>query len=171
MPRRKLSDDSKNQRLDEVVAGKLDPVDGAYSSEQRESDARALRMRLSGATYREVARALDFAGPSGAHQAVQRELGRRLVEPANDLREIELLRLERIQAALWIHIITPNVDIATLEKAVARLLQVSRRRSDLLGLDAPKKLDITHQIRAMAIAEGLDPDQAVLDAQAIISRQ
>ncbi len=41
----------------------------------------------------------------------------------------------------------------------------AERCSKLLGLDEPKKIDITQQLRDRAVAEGLDPDQAVRDAQ------
>lgn len=163
------------------------------TSEAHLNDALALRLRLSGATYPDIAKQLGYAGPSGAHAAVDRELRRRLTEPADQLRAIELLRLDRMQAALWKVLTSPlalgleianggdaddaenaaaalakKVQFFELEKAIGRLLQISKRRADLMGLDAPKKVDITTQIRDMAIAEGLDPDQAVRDAEAFI---
>jgi len=42
--------------------------------------------------------------------------------------------------------------------------------SKLLGLDAPIRIDIEHRIREMALQEGLDPDEAVEEARAIIKR-
>jgi len=43
------------------------------------------------------------------------------------------------------------------------------RRIKLLGLDAPIKIDVTEHVRAMAIAAGLDPDEAVMEAEKVIS--
>ena len=43
------------------------------------------------------------------------------------------------------------------------------RRCALLGLDAPTKIDIETRIRAAATEMGLDPDDAVQEAQRIIS--
>jgi hypothetical protein len=42
------------------------------------------------------------------------------------------------------------------------------RRIKLLGLDAPHKIDITKRIRAFATAQGLDPDEAVAEAQLVL---
>lgn len=42
------------------------------------------------------------------------------------------------------------------------------RRIKLLGLDAPLKIDLEQRIRGMAIAFGLDPEQAVSEAMAVI---
>jgi hypothetical protein len=47
------------------------------------------------------------------------------------------------------------------------LLKALQQERELLGLDAPTKVDIEHTIRQMAEAEGLDPDEAVKEAERI----
>lgn len=160
-----------------AVMQKLDGADGAepYSTHNTASanvairDARALRLRLAGVPYPEIAAQLNFTTAKLAWDSVQRELRRRLVEPADQLRDLELMRLDRVQMVVWKVIVDPNSRFVDVDKAVKTFLQVSKRRADLLGLDAPKKIDISRQIREMAIAEGLDPEQAIKDAETVIN--
>jgi len=42
------------------------------------------------------------------------------------------------------------------------------RRCKLLGLDAPTRVDITARLRELALAEGLDPDEAEREALAAV---
>lgn len=42
------------------------------------------------------------------------------------------------------------------------------RRIKLLGIDAPVKVDITERVRAFALAQGFDPEEAVTEAQRIV---
>ena len=45
---------------------------------------------------------------------------------------------------------------------------VSRRRARYLGFDAPARIDVEHRIRILAAEMGLDPDEAVAEAQRIL---
>jgi hypothetical protein len=87
-------------------------------------------MRLAGATYQVIADRLEWSGPSGAHQEVARAL-RAGEGAADDLRELELARLDVLQAAVWPRAVAGHLP------SVDRVLAVMRRRSRLLGLDAP----------------------------------
>jgi hypothetical protein len=142
----------------------------------------AVRLRLSGASYEDIARQLDYAGRGGAYAAVTRELKRRLYEPAEELRTLELERLDRAQVAVWKVIVQhacpvncPQEHVHEMEpdprdvvNAVSAYLRISKRRAELLGLDAPKKIDISAAIRQMAVDNGLDPEAALRDAQQVI---
>ena len=55
-----------------------------------------------------------------------------------------------------------NADSATI------VLRCMERSSKLLGLDAPQKVDITHRLRLMAEAEGLDYEELLAEAQSVI---
>ena len=101
------------------------------ATEARERRRRAVEMRLAGATYQVIADRLDWSGPSGAHQEVARAL-RAGEGPAGQLREVELARLDVLQAAVW-----PKAVAGHL-KSVDRTLSIMARRSRLLGLDAPR---------------------------------
>lgn len=49
------------------------------------------------------------------------------------------------------------------------VLQSLKQECDLLGLNAPTKIDIEQRIRQMAEENGFDPDEAVKEAQRVIN--
>ena len=77
---------------------------------------------------------------------------------------MEAARLDRLLMDHWGKAIQGDVA------ATRTVLSIMDRRAKLLGLDAPQRIDLTAWIREMAIAEGLDPDQAVRDAESIVRR-
>jgi hypothetical protein len=165
-----MSDAPNDQEQTDLAAelANIEAQDLAKSERIAARDRVAVRLKLSGATYADIADHLGFKATSSAYEAVQRELRRTRQEPADELRQIELLRLDRVQMSLWAVLTQSNVDFDTLQRATLRFIQLSKRRAELLGLDAPKRVDITQQIRTMAIREGLDPEQAVNDAQELL---
>lgn len=94
---------------------------------------RALEMRLEGHGYREIADALDVSEPSAwkmvgvelqGLQATTQDVSRRY-------RDEQIERLDVALRAIW-----PDVQAGKPE-AVACLVQLEDRRSQLLGLDSP----------------------------------
>ncbi len=97
----------------------------------RQHEEQALELRLGGATYAQIAEALGMTS-GGAYKAVARAMERtrkEADEKAEELRRIEYLRLERMHMGLW-----PRAKAGD-EKAVHAELGISKRRSELLGLD------------------------------------
>ncbi len=96
-------------------------------------EAECLRLRLDGLTHREIAAQLGVA-PSTAFKRVAHALGEvnaRNAEQAEDLRVLEMLRLDELQNAVWERAIEGD------DKALGRVLAIMERRTKLLGLDAP----------------------------------
>ena len=93
---------------------------------------------------------------------MQRVLLRVIAEPAKEVRGQELARLDRLMQTHWPAAVEGN------HMATGVVLQIMDRRMRLLGLDAPQRIDITGWIRQLAEREGLDPDQAVRDAEAFV---
>lgn len=93
----------------------------------------ALELRKAGAQYADIATTLRYADASGAYRAVARALARLTAEPAAELRELEVLRLDRMLQAIWDQVIRGN------HGAIDRALRIAERRARLLGLDAPQK--------------------------------
>jgi len=127
----------------------------------------ALDLRLAGESYQGIADTMGIAVPTGHEyvaEAIERLTGEE-VRSAEVARQLQLLRLDMLLAAQW--------RKATLEgnvNAAQTVLKIMERQSKLLGLDAPIRIDIEHRIREMAVQEGLDPDEAVEEARAIIKR-
>lgn len=120
------------------MAGKKQGQGESKASERRVlatgRQAQALKLRAAGTGYEEIARAVGYANASGAFKAVVCGLKKTLAEPANELRTLELKRLDNYLLA-----ISKQVQSGDL-KAIDRAIKISERRSRLLGLDAPTKI-------------------------------
>lgn len=162
----------------------------APSPDTAERDAEAARLRTRGSTYPEIARALDYADDSGAYRAVQRAIAATITEPSNEVRAVELERLDFMwKAALAVleakHFAIstkgvvylgdqPLTDDGPVLAAIDRMLKIQDRRAKLLGLDAPAK----HEVRTVddvddAIRRLVDQMAAVGEAgsPAAVSRE
>lgn len=99
-----------------------------------ERRARAIKLRLAGATLQSIADALGYRGGRSAVSIdIRRALNQALAEQnrnADALRMEELMRLDEIQKGLWRDGTRGDVD------AARTLLQISSHRSKLLGLFA-----------------------------------
>jgi transposase-like protein len=125
----------------------------------------AVKLRVEGNTYTEIARRVGYANRSTAFHAVNRELERTAQEPADQLRTLECERLNELLRALWPKAMAGNTQ------AVEKILMVMDRRARYLGLDAPVRIDVTEQIRILvetAVATGLDEAEAVAIADRIV---
>lgn len=125
-----------------------------------ERQRRALDMRKAGKSYQAIAATLGYASTGGAHKAVHSALTKTLSEPAEQVRDLELARLDALLEALWPGATgaktapweedgrpAPEVDI----ERVDRVLKIMERRAKLLGLDAPTKADVTSKGETLAI--------------------
>ncbi|MDA8322213.1 MAG: hypothetical protein M0030_20715 [Actinomycetota bacterium] len=125
------------------------------SIQTRERDLRALELRRLNMTYAQIAREMGWRSQAAAHQAVQRALADSVAEPAAEVRQMELDRLDEIarvyrRVLARDHLVVadgrvvkldgqPLLDSGPLMQAAAGLLRVSESRRKLLGLDAPAK--------------------------------
>ncbi len=98
-------------------------------------DLAILNMRLHGLTFHEIARKLPEAGfrrvsVSRVYAIVAKSLRSCREPPARELRQLELLRLDQLQAAHY------KAAMGGDATAIARVLSIMDRRAKLLGLDA-----------------------------------
>ncbi len=98
-----------------------------------ERQGRAINLRKAGAGYEEIARQLGYAGPSGAYKAITTALHALTREPARELRDLELARLDDLLRGIW-----PDAREGNVQK-IDRVLKIMARRAELLGLDAPTR--------------------------------
>jgi hypothetical protein len=120
------------------------PASDEVQTEVAERRAKAVQLRIAGASLDEIAAALHYGGSSAESRraAVSKDL-RRAYEAAQatqaasaaEWRELELARLDRIQRGVWAQAIAGDT------KAVRAVLLVMDRRARLLGLDAPTRID------------------------------
>jgi DNA-binding CsgD family transcriptional regulator len=124
----------------------------------------ALALRVQGRSLREIADLLGIRVQT-VHQLVERGLERMIGEelrPAEEARCLQLVRIDAMMEALW-----PRAMAGSCE-TVDKVLKIMDRQARLLGLDAPRKVDVEERIRTLALAEGEDPDLAVAEALAIV---
>lgn len=102
-----------------------------------ERQVQALALRKAGIGYAAIARELGYAGPSGAYKAIMTALQSLTREPAEELRTLELARLDDLLAGLWADARRGNV------LKIDRVPKIMARRAALLGLDAPQRVAVT----------------------------
>jgi len=96
----------------------------------------ALLLRQKGYTFDQIAQSLGYKGESGAREAFRRALLRTLQEPAAEVRELELNRLDALLTIAWDLAISGDLN------AMDRVLKIQDRRARYLGLDAPQQSQI-----------------------------
>jgi DNA-binding transcriptional MerR regulator len=101
-----------------------------------ERQRQALELRKAGVSYAAIAERLLYRGPQSACEAVKAALRKTIQEPADDVRRLELERLDVLALAVWPQARQGN------QGAIDRALKIAERRAKLLGLDAPTKQEI-----------------------------
>lgn len=121
-------------------------------------DAEAAQLRANGLTYQAIADQLNYSHRDLARRAVERALAATVREPADELRQLELIRLD----ALWVEAVkvmttehltvnngrvievdgVPLKDDAPTLQAIDRLLKIMERRAKLVGLDSAAKVEV-----------------------------
>lgn len=121
----------------------------------------ALELRKAGKSLDAIAQEVGYNSPSGAFRAIVSGLRKTLQEPADEVRKMELERLDAMLEATWEFAMTGKPE------AVDRVLKIMERRAKYLGLDAPKEINISYlKSRAQEIADKLGIDVADVLRQA-----
>lgn len=122
----------------------------------------AVELRLGGYSYERIAEAQGVS-KSTAHRRVQAAMAATLQEPADELRRMELERLDRLFGVMYERAMTNGKDAA---RAAEMALKTMERRAKMLGLDAPERRTIdvwTHDQFAEAV-EALNAEIAELES-------
>ena len=104
------------------------------SPELVDREVKVLELRRAGLTWQRISEEVGYADHTGAYAAYKRAIKRTQQQPADELREQELDRIDRLQLALWPKAMKgDNASVNT----IVRLME---RRARLLGLDTPIKI-------------------------------
>ena len=90
---------------------------------------RCVELAAQGMSYDEIAQVVGYSGRGGAHKAVTAALRAQQAEAVDELRVLELARLDALQRSCWDAAL--EGDIASVD----RVLRVIAARVRLLGLD------------------------------------
>lgn len=125
--------------------------------------AAAVALRREGHTYEKIGQKVGISKQT-AHAmvvAALEERRRELNESVDDVRDMEIVRLDKMTAFLFKRLDDPkNQDP---ERTVTALLKIMERRANLLGLDAPKDFRFTPG--GAAIPAGGDIDVSKLSTE------
>jgi hypothetical protein len=106
---------------------------GSIAARQRERVA--VELRVDGLTYAEIGDRLGVSGRM-ACRIVNRAMNRVLREPVGQLVDLESARLDALWAAMWPRALAGSARHAEV------CVRICERRSRLLGLDQPAKLEM-----------------------------
>lgn len=109
------------------------------AGQQRQRVEAALALRIAGATYEEIARALDFASAKVALRTVEMSLAASLAPGERDIaRELTGRRLERLLRSVWPKAV--NADSPEHLPAVKVARDLIGGYARLYGLEAPTEI-------------------------------
>lgn len=132
--------------------------------EMDERQAAAMNLRRRGISYERIAVELGYASPSGAYEAVKAGMLRTLREPADELRQLELDRLDDMLEAISENIMAGDLD------SIATALRISERRAKLLGLDKPAPL-VNMRVDSLNVGESDFANMGKDELRALIRRE
>ena len=129
------------------------------SPELVDKEVKVLELRRAGLTWQRIAEETGYADHTGAYAAYKRAIKRTMQQPADELREQELDRIDRLQLALWPKAMKGD------ERSISTIVRLMERRAKLLGLDAPTRIqqDVTTWTGDESI------DRAVRDLAALLT--
>ena len=117
------------------TAKRVRPNQHGTTAEVVERERQVLQLRLEGWTFDAIAQRLGYKTPSGAHMAYKSALKRTLQQPADEIREAELARLDELQKIAWQQVLSGDL------RAVDSVLRIMDRRAKFLGLDSPHRIE------------------------------
>lgn len=106
------------------------------SQKRAERIAQALKLRTAGLSYDRIAELLNVS-KTVAWNDVQDGIRLTMQEPADELRTLEVARLNEAQAAIWKRVLMGDTD------AIRTVLQIMDRRARYTGIDtAPSESEV-----------------------------
>jgi hypothetical protein len=97
-----------------------------------ERQAQAVRPRAAGLTYDEIAERLGYSTRSGAYKAVRKALKDTVAESVEELRTIEMERLDDLLSASW-HLASDPSRRGCV-RAIDRVLRIKEMQCPLVGV-------------------------------------
>jgi hypothetical protein len=114
-------------------------------------ETQVLELRSKGWTWQRIADATGYANASAAYNAFDKAIKRTMQPASDEVRTLELERLDRFLSYLWSAI--ESGDPAAIDRG----LKIMDRRAKYLGLDAPVK----QQVEITTYEGGSDIDREI----------
>lgn len=127
--------------------------------ESVELAAQALEYRKMGVSYSQIAEKLGYKSPQSAWNAVESALKRTLQEGADEVRRLELARLDAMFFAVYSN--ATRGDLMAINSAI----NIMNRRAKLLGIDAPVQTvnknttELTQKQGVLVVGSVMSPEE------------
>ena len=116
----------------------------ALTPDQADKYVRVMELRRIGLTFEQIAKEVGYAGRQGAKEAYDAAIARMGREAAEDLRTLENERLTDLWRRAYTQLSKIDAkDVDALTKLESVMLRISQRRSGLMGLDAPRQVEVS----------------------------
>lgn len=127
------------------------PTKGKGQIDQALREHRVIELRAQGYSFHQIAEAEHYADASAASKVFKSGMAKLIRPVADEVRELELERLDKFLLALWSKIEQGDPI------AIDRGLKIMDRRAKYLGLDAPTK----QQVEVTTYEGGTELDREV----------
>lgn len=118
----------------------------------RERERNVLALRLQGATFEQIGTQLRIS-TQGAEKSYKRALRRIPEKEAILARKEALTRLDSLRVLAWTRLKGMDRSDPNYDAAVQSVLRIEQREAKLLGLDAPRQLEVQTYQDPDALAE------------------
>lgn len=129
--------------------------------------AEVVRLRLLGYSYGDIVATRLYSSRGGARQAFLAALRDNYQEPTEAARFMEVARIEALIMANWDDA-TSSKWIKTRIEAGKYVLKLIARKCQILGIDAPQKVDIIGMLAPLAKPSGLNVEDIVAEIEGIV---
>lgn len=133
------------------------PAGRAPKPEVIDKEIRVVSLRRQGYTWDSISAEIGYSSPSSSREAFLRASRRVLREDLEDVRNLELDRLDIALTAIW-----PNIESGDIQ-AINTMLKIMERRSKMLALDAPKRIFVQETRPPISVEDLERRIQQILD--------
>jgi len=133
------------------------PAGKAPSPEVLDKEVQVVSLRRQGLTWDQISDRVGYSSPSSSRDAYLRASRRVMRDDLEDIRNLELDRLDVAMSGIWIGV--QNGD----PQSVLLMLKIMDRRAKLLALDAPRRLWTKDTPPEISVEELSQRIQALID--------
>jgi DNA-binding transcriptional MerR regulator len=130
--------------------------------ERNEKIFQALELRKAGLQFNEIAEIMGEKYSQTVRDWVEKALKAHMEEPAEEVRQLEISRLDTMLEALWEKVLGGDPF------AIDRCLKIMDRRAAYLGLDAPKQVDVSMRVQELAMILNLPLEEATKELALVV---
>jgi hypothetical protein len=133
------------------------PAGKAPSPEIIDKEVQVVSLRRQGFTWDQISEQVGYSSPSSSRDAYLRASRRVMRDDIEDIRNLELDRLDVAMSGIWIGV--QNGD----PQSVLLMLKIMDRRAKLLALDAPRRMYVQEVVPEVSVEDLERRIQQIID--------